>query len=46
MYKIPMIKLTDHMKINKKENPSMNKTISLIKENKIIMGGRWRERPS
>ena len=43
MFRIPMIQLTDLMKINKKEDPSENTSFLLRRENKMIMGGRGLE---
>ena len=43
--RISMIQLTDHMKLNKKEGQSIDASKPLKRGNKIIMGGRWRERP-
>jgi hypothetical protein len=43
--RILTIKFTDHMKLNKKEEQSVDTSILLRKGNKIIMGGRGRERP-
>jgi hypothetical protein len=40
-----MIQFTDQIKFNKKEGPSEAASIPLRRENKIIMGGRGRERP-
>ena len=37
-----MIQLTDHRKLNKEEDPSMNSSNSLRMGNNIIMVGRWR----
>jgi hypothetical protein len=45
MFRIAMIQLTDHMKLNKKEGPSVDTSIPLRKDHKIIMGGRWKEAP-
>jgi hypothetical protein len=42
--RIPMIQLTDPMKLNKKEGSSVDNSIPLRRRNKIIMGGRRRER--
>jgi hypothetical protein len=41
--KIPMIHLTDHMKLNKKEGPSVDTSIPFRRGNKIITKGRGRE---
>jgi hypothetical protein len=38
-----MIQLTDHMKLNRKEGPSVDASTPLRRENKIIMRGRRRE---
>ena len=38
-----MIKLTDHMKLDKKEDQSVDASILLRRRNKIITGGRRRE---
>lgn len=35
-----MIQLIDHMKLNSKKGQSMDTSILLLRENKIIMGGR------
>jgi hypothetical protein len=40
-----MIKLTDHMKLKKKEDQSVDASVLLRRGNKIIMGARGRERP-
>jgi hypothetical protein len=40
-----MIQLTDHMKLNKKEGPSVDALIPLGRGNKIITGGRQKEVP-
>ena len=37
---IPMIQLTDHMKVKKKKDQSVYASVLLRKGNKIIMGGR------
>jgi hypothetical protein len=42
-YRIPMIQLTDLMKINKKKDSSVDIYIPLRMGNKIIMGGRRRK---
>ena len=39
-----MIQLTDHMKLKKKEEQSVGTLVLLKMGNKIIMGGRVRER--
>lgn len=39
-----MAQPTDSMKFNKKEGPSENALIPLRRENKIVTGGRGRER--
>jgi hypothetical protein len=44
-FRIPMIQLTDHMKLNKKEGPSVDASIPFRRGNTIIMVGRGRERP-
>ena len=36
---IPMIKFTDHMKLKKKNDQSVNASLLLIRGNKIIKGG-------
>jgi hypothetical protein len=41
--RIPTIKLTDHMKLNKKEGQSVESLIPVRRENKIITGGRGRD---
>jgi hypothetical protein len=38
-----MIQLTDHIKLNKEEHPSVDASIPLSRGNKIIMAGRGRE---
>jgi hypothetical protein len=43
-YKIPIIKLIDHKKFNKKEGSSENVSISPRREDHIIMGGKEREK--
>jgi hypothetical protein len=40
-----MIQFTDHMKLNKKEGPSIDTSIPLRKGDKIITRGRGREGP-
>jgi hypothetical protein len=40
-----MIYSTDPKKLSKKEGPSMDASITLRRENRIIMGGRCREEP-
>lgn len=42
--RIPMIQLNDHMKLKKKEDQLVDASILLTRGNKIIMGGRERER--
>ena len=47
--RIPTIQLTDHMKLKKKEDQSVDASVLLRKWNKIITGGRgweglWRKR--
>jgi hypothetical protein len=37
---IPRIKLTDHMKLKKKEDQSVDASVLLRRGNKIITGGR------
>jgi hypothetical protein len=37
--RIPVIQLIDHMKLNKKEGPSVDASIPIRRGNKIIMGG-------
>jgi len=44
MCRIFMIQLTDHMKLNKKEDPSADALIPVRMGNKIITGDRGRER--
>ena len=44
-FRTPMIQLSDHMKLNRKEGPSVDASIPLRRGNKIIMGGRGREGP-
>jgi hypothetical protein len=41
--RIPTIQLIDHMKLNKKEDQSVDASILLRRWNKIIMGGRGRD---
>jgi hypothetical protein len=43
MCRIPTIKFTKHMKLKKKEDQSMDVSVLLRRENKIIMRGRGRE---
>jgi hypothetical protein len=38
-----MIQLTGHMKLNKKEGPSVDASVLLRRGNKITTGGRGRE---
>jgi hypothetical protein len=38
-----MIQLTDHMKLKKKEGPSVDASILPRRKNKIITGGRGRD---
>ena len=45
MLRIPIGQLTNHMKLNKKEGPSVYTSIPLRKGNKIVIGGRGREGP-
>jgi hypothetical protein len=40
-----MLQLTNHMKLNKKEGPSVYTSIPLRKEKNIVIGGRGREGP-
>ena len=40
-----MIQLTDHMKLKKKEDQSVDASVLLRRGNKIIMEGRRREGP-
>jgi hypothetical protein len=40
---IRMIQFTDHMKLKKKEDQSVNASVLLRRGNKIIIGGRGRE---
>jgi hypothetical protein len=42
---IPKIQFTDHMKLKKKEEQSVNASILHRRGNKIIIGGRGREGP-
>jgi hypothetical protein len=42
---MPMIKLTDCMRLNKKKGPTVYTLNILRRGNKIIMGGRVREEP-
>jgi hypothetical protein len=39
-----MLHSTDTKKLNKKEGPVKNVRISLRRGNKIVIGGRWREK--
>jgi hypothetical protein len=43
--RIPTLQLTDHMKLNKKEDQSVDASILLRRGNKIITGGRGRKGP-
>jgi hypothetical protein len=43
--RIPTIQVTDHMKLNKKEDQSVDASVLLRRGNKIITGGRGREGP-
>jgi hypothetical protein len=43
--RILMIQLTYHIKLNKKEDQSMDVSILLRQGNKIISGGRGKEEP-
>lgn len=43
--RIPTIQLIDHMKLKKKKVQSMNASVLLRRENKVIMEGRGREGP-
>ena len=40
---MPMIQLTDHMKLKNTEDKNMDASIQLRRGNKIITGGRGRE---
>jgi hypothetical protein len=40
-----MTQLTDHLKLNKKEGPSVDTSISLRRWNKIITGSKGRKGP-
>jgi hypothetical protein len=40
-----MIQLTDHIKLNKKEDQNVDSSTTLRRGNKIITGGRGREGP-
>ena len=40
-----MIQVTDHVKLKKKEGQYVDVSVLFGRENKIIMGGRLRERP-
>ena len=42
---MPMIQLADCIRLNKKEGPSVDTLNPLRRENKIIIGGRGREKP-
>jgi hypothetical protein len=42
---IPIIQLTDHMKLKNKEDQSVDASVLFRTGNKIIMGGREREEP-
>ena len=42
---MPMTQLTDHLKLNKKEGPSVDTSISLRRWNKIITGSKGRKGP-
>jgi hypothetical protein len=41
--RIPLTQFTDHRKLNKKVDPSVETSIPLKRGNKIIFGGRGRE---
>jgi hypothetical protein len=41
--RIPMIQLTNYMKVKKKEDQSMDASVLLRRGNKIITGSRGRE---
>jgi hypothetical protein len=44
MLGIPKIQCTDHMKLNKKEDQSLDASVLLTRRDKILMGGRgWEE---
>ena len=43
MFRISMMQLIDHMKLNKKEGQSVDASIPLRREKKIIRGGRGRD---
>jgi hypothetical protein len=43
MFRIPIIQLTDHRKLNKKEGSSVDTSNPLRRRNKIIMRDRRRE---
>ena len=45
MFRIPMVQLTEFMKLNKEEGPRVDSSIPLRRGNKIIIGGRGREGP-
>ena len=40
-----MIQFTDHVKLKKKEGQYVDVSVLFGRENKIIVGGRLRERP-
>ena len=42
-YRMPMVQLTDYIKLNMKEGPSMDASFPLRRGNKIIMGSRERD---
>jgi hypothetical protein len=42
-FRITMVLMTYHRKLNKKEGPSMDTSFSLRRRNKIIMGDKGRE---
>ena len=42
--RIPMIQLTDHMNLKEKEDQSLYSSVQFKRGNKIIPGGRGRER--
>ena len=44
-YRIPILHFTDPKKLNKKKGPSEEAWVSLRRGNKIVLRGRWRERP-
>jgi hypothetical protein len=42
--RIPMIPLIEYVKLNKKEGQSVDASVPLRRGNKIITGGKWREK--